>query len=249
MVTPRQQEWVLGGLGAGLVGYSLYELHKRGVHIPGCPPNKQPTHPSPTSTAGPSSPGKTTQRKGPPRIAPTNLPAHVTRRCGTAYVSFGTATHKPGYIIVGKYVNGRLAVEYYQQSRVNPRFDPVGSWVGGRTCANATPPKTTKVLTVSQCNTLIRQKHFTYSIRNVGSSLPCVQVIQRLLNRRGYHLVVDGDFGPNTQQVVEDYQRRVGLVPNGVVAQNAQNITWQLLVKPPSNYTPPGPTYTHQVPG
>ena len=44
-----------------------------------------------------------------------------------------------------------------------------------------------------------------------------VKTLQQLLNKHGYKLIVDGDFGAITEGVVRDFQRTRGLVADGVV--------------------------------
>jgi peptidoglycan hydrolase-like protein with peptidoglycan-binding domain len=52
----------------------------------------------------------------------------------------------------------------------------------------------------------------------IGAHGPAVTVLQRALRAAGATLVVDGDFGTQTQRVVKAYQREVGVHPvNGVV--------------------------------
>ncbi len=48
-------------------------------------------------------------------------------------------------------------------------------------------------------------------------NFPAVGVLQKLLNRGGARLTVDGNFGPRTQQAVIDFQRPRGLRPDGIV--------------------------------
>lgn len=127
------EEWALGITGVVLLGGGLYLLDRRGIlHIPGLP----------SSTA----------TKTPPSldIAPQNLPNVVPadHRCGTVYVSFGQPTNRPGYIIVGKYNNGKLVAQYYQPASDAPNFNAAGSWVGGVACTSSvsrTPVRTPRV--------------------------------------------------------------------------------------------------------
>lgn len=49
-----------------------------------------------------------------------------------------------------------------------------------------------------------------------GASGPEVVSLQNELNRVGFNLKPDGDFGPGTERAVRDYQRRMGLVADGV---------------------------------
>ena len=43
--------------------------------------------------------------------------------------------------------------------------------------------------------------------------------MQQALNREGYSLDVDGGFGKKTLAALMDYQRRVGMTPDGVAAR------------------------------
>lgn len=115
------EEWALGITGLALVGGGLYLLDRKGlITIPGLP---KPTSRS-TSTA------KFPQLN----IAPQNLPAHVTNRCGTVTVSFGQSTKVPGYVILGRYTNGVLVSQYYQPVSQSGNLLTSGLWVGGYAC-------------------------------------------------------------------------------------------------------------------
>ncbi len=50
-----------------------------------------------------------------------------------------------------------------------------------------------------------------------GNRLPTVGVLQKLLNRAGATLQVDGTFGPLTEAAVQDFQRPRGIEPAGIV--------------------------------
>ncbi len=50
----------------------------------------------------------------------------------------------------------------------------------------------------------------------VGSHGPDVADLQRKLRSLGYHLHVDGDFGPATQRMVRQFQSENGLVADGI---------------------------------
>lgn len=54
------------------------------------------------------------------------------------------------------------------------------------------------------------------SLLRLGDRGPKVIDLQRLLNRRGFALVIDGDFGPKTERAVRDFQRQAGLVVDGI---------------------------------
>lgn len=55
------------------------------------------------------------------------------------------------------------------------------------------------------------------SILKVGSQGEEVTILQRKLRGLGYHLVVDGDFGPGTRNAAVHFQREHGLKPDGIV--------------------------------
>lgn len=50
-----------------------------------------------------------------------------------------------------------------------------------------------------------------------NNRLPAVAVLQKLLNRGGAKLTVDGDFGPRTEQAVTNFQRARRLKADGMV--------------------------------
>jgi hypothetical protein len=58
-----------------------------------------------------------------------------------------------------------------------------------------------------------------------GDNSSKVSDLQTLLNKKGYNLVVDGDFGANTDTAVRDYQSKNGLIVDGIVG----NDTWTKL--------------------
>jgi hypothetical protein len=66
----------------------------------------------------------------------------------------------------------------------------------------------------------------------VGSNGPEVEKLQQALNARGASppLKTDGGFGERTRQAVIDFQRRAGLVDDGIVGTR----TWDALTKAPN---------------
>jgi len=69
-----------------------------------------------------------------------------------------------------------------------------------------------------------------------GSKGSAVKYCQERLVAKGFHLTVDGDFGPKTDAVVREYQASENLQPDGIVGPQ----TWNRLlsegqVKPPSD--------------
>ena len=51
------------------------------------------------------------------------------------------------------------------------------------------------------------------------------KIVQKMLNRNGYSLDVDGIIGDNTVEAIKDYQQKNGLTVDGIVGQD----TWQSL--------------------
>lgn len=62
----------------------------------------------------------------------------------------------------------------------------------------------------------------TYNQVSYGSKGSDVTELQKLLNENGYSLTVDGQYGPNTQAAVKDYQQKNNLTVDGI----AGNETW-----------------------
>ena len=52
-----------------------------------------------------------------------------------------------------------------------------------------------------------------------GAQGALVKELQETLNKKGYNLTVDGIFDANTLNAVKNYQQKVGLEANGIVAQ------------------------------
>ena len=70
----------------------------------------------------------------------------------------------------------------------------------------------------------------SYPTIRYGSSGQEVRRLQQALNREGYSLDVDGGFGKKTLAALMDYQRRVGMTPDGVAGRK----TWASLGVQPS---------------
>lgn len=65
----------------------------------------------------------------------------------------------------------------------------------------------------------------TYNQLSYGSQGSDVTELQKLLNKNGYNLDVDGQFGSNTQAAVLDYQKKNNLDADGIAGTN----TWSAL--------------------
>jgi len=63
----------------------------------------------------------------------------------------------------------------------------------------------------------------------IGSSGDAVFAVQRLINKFGYNISVDGIFGAKTNQAVKDFQTKYGLQVDGIVGPE----TWKALVALP----------------
>ncbi len=62
----------------------------------------------------------------------------------------------------------------------------------------------------------------TLKLRAKGDS---VRLLQELLNKAGYELIVDGDFGKKTENAVKDFQKKNNLIIDGIVGTK----TWMKL--------------------
>lgn len=61
-------------------------------------------------------------------------------------------------------------------------------------------------------------------ILKVGSTGEYVKVLQKLLSENGFFCNVDGDFGEKTESAVIDYQRKNGLVTDGIVGSKTSEM-------------------------
>jgi hypothetical protein len=59
----------------------------------------------------------------------------------------------------------------------------------------------------------------SYQFLKKGAKLPAVGVMQKLLNRTGASLTVDGDYGPATKAAVQAFQRQRGLFADGRIGR------------------------------
>jgi len=66
----------------------------------------------------------------------------------------------------------------------------------------------------------------TMPLLKKGIKNDSVMYLQNTLNKKGYELATDGDFGPKTDIAVKDYQAKNGLVVDGIVGFN----TWVKLM-------------------
>lgn len=66
-----------------------------------------------------------------------------------------------------------------------------------------------------------------WPVYKFGDEGPEVVAIQYLLRAEGYALTADGNFGPQTQSAVKNFQGTKGLAADGIVGSN----TWQALVQ------------------
>lgn len=62
-----------------------------------------------------------------------------------------------------------------------------------------------------------------YPTLRTGARGNFVTILQYLLNQNGANLVVDGNFGGNTQRAVVDFQRNNNLTQDGIVGRNTWN--------------------------
>jgi peptidoglycan hydrolase-like protein with peptidoglycan-binding domain len=82
-----------------------------------------------------------------------------------------------------------------------------------------------------------------------GETNSNIKVFQDAMHRRGYFPIGSGQYGPNTQRMVEQLQRLNGLVPNGYIGPNTWRLAWtgrySPSASPQSSAIPPFPGGTH----
>ena len=76
----------------------------------------------------------------------------------------------------------------------------------------------------------------TYQTVRYGSTGSAVRQLQSALNQKGYQLSEDGIFGAKTRAAVRDYQKKNGLLLDGIAGSQ----TWNHLMSAAA--APSGPT-------
>jgi hypothetical protein len=156
--------------------------------------------------------------------------AHITQGGVSGQVSAGQN--------IGKSGNGNGAVDAHlhweirtdgggfsgQDGRVGT-IDPAPEYSSA--CLGANPTSTPPVggNPAPDCHSQVLRR---------GASGECVSHLQNHLNEFGYGLYVDGDFGQNTQNAVNNFQSNRGLTVDGVVGPD----TWAALHTPPQSPPP-----------
>lgn len=82
-------------------------------------------------------------------------------------------------------------------------------------------------------------------VLSLGDTGPKVEDVQRALNKHGFTVTVDGDFGPNTEKQVKAFQSSRGLSADGVVGQK----TWNALRETAPVQPAPAPAPTPKTGG
>jgi peptidoglycan hydrolase-like protein with peptidoglycan-binding domain len=95
-----------------------------------------------------------------------------------------------------------------------------------------------KVLLESGGGVYVPPAENPYPLLKYGSNGAAVVTLQNCLNKYGYGLSPDGDFGPKTKAAVIDFQNKRGLVPDGIVGPN----TWGKLKDAETSTPAPVPT-------
>jgi len=69
--------------------------------------------------------------------------------------------------------------------------------------------------------------HVDYFGRNHNPRCGDVYTWQAQMSRRGWHIQVDGDYGPASEQVCIQFQREKGLTADGLVGPQTWSMTWR----------------------
>ena len=97
------------------------------------------------------------------------------------------------------------------------------------------PPKTpptsvttrSQPMTITECGALITQHGYVYSIQDQHQALPCVTIIQRILQTMGLPVAVTGYYNAQTEAAVKRFQQSVRLPATGIV----DAATWDRLTQ------------------
>lgn len=145
---------IAGGIAALGGVYYVFTLIKKPVgavvhHVTGTPTPTPKTTPHTvvhtvtktvvkTVTRTPQAAAKTTPKTT--YRAAQALPSFVTRRCGTAYVSYGVWPGTTLSAYVAKYTNGQLVSQYPQPVSAGSVWLRSGTWAGGSACSGSGTP-------------------------------------------------------------------------------------------------------------
>ncbi len=86
-----------------------------------------------------------------------------------------------------------------------------------------------------------------YPTIRLGDKGELVRLLQEKLNRKGYNLKVDGDFGGKTETAVKDYQKKNGLTSDGVVGPKTWAKLYDANNMPTTKYYIEGITHVVEV--
>ena len=115
--------------------------------------------------------------------------------------------------------NGEVGISEYPPNSNNVKYN---TWFYGRQVSGANYP---------WCCTFISYIFYLLDgnaepVRptlKMGSKGPDVKKLQEILNKKGYNLTVDGDFGKLTKASVMNFQRANGLTDDGIVGPKTWN--------------------------
>jgi len=130
-------------------------------------------------------------------------------------------------MINGYVENSRWKSNIHEFGEYEGLFDFVKDslkWARGKIIGQATPKATSYAVSSSVA---AEDTSKVMPVLNIGSRGNAVKILQRKLNKLGYNLSVDGIFGRNTRRAVIDFQKKYGLVPDGIVGKK----TWTKLFK------------------
>lgn len=99
--------------------------------------------------------------------------------------------------------------------------------IGRHLVGDAIPPQSTAIPGKSGSGSVHGAGRSVMSVLDYGSAGTDVVQLQQHLNAAGAHLVVDGKFGPKTEEAVLSFQRVRGLAQDGIVGPK----TWASLLK------------------
>lgn len=160
----------------------------------------------------------------------------LRERTRTNVVAFARPKYQPGQInrLLG-IANGEVGISEYPPNSNNVKYN---TWYYGHAVSGANYPWCAVFISYifnlldggTQVSTPPTNEKPILNNKPVlkrGSKGELVELLQELLVVRGYIIVIDGDFGPKTEEAVKDFQNKQHLTVDGIVGP----MTWNALCK------------------
>jgi len=124
------------------------------------------------------------------------------------------------YAVIGERVNavrGTMASDRRYSEAYNKCLRGAGPGKADQTPTPSTAPSSATPSPETEVPSAYRNGHIWLTTELEGFDIPEVRLVQQWLNLRGYDVVVDGSYGPQTAAAVAQFQSDYGLIVDGIV--------------------------------